>query len=104
MALNVKDREIFQFCLNSIVTTEKNPETFHPTPPPMAIIQPPKPIPHFPQITNKDSMYSDILPIPPSQIISNTGQKSEHSTTGFKLKLKVDDTDYYSKKLDQHFD
>ena len=41
--------------------------------------------------------------MPPAN--GNVPQKSDSSIyPGFKLKLKVDDTDYYSKKLDQHFD
>jgi hypothetical protein len=46
-------------------------------------------------------MMQDILPVPPVQV---PVKQEQGYPQGFKLKLKVDDTDYYSKKLDQHFD
>jgi len=52
-------------------------------------------------------MIQDILPVPPVQMnqMAQMAPKQEQGYPGgFKLKLKVDDTDYYSKKLDQHFD
>jgi hypothetical protein len=44
-----------------------------------------------PALVPQQQIIPDILPIPPKQ---------ETVYPGFKLKLKVDDTDYYSKKLD----
>ena len=49
-------------------------------------------------------MIPDILPVPPVQMAHMPIKQEQVYPGGFKLKLKVDDTDYYSKKLDQHFD
>jgi hypothetical protein len=55
--------------------------------------------------TPQENTFNDMLPIPMTDQ-AMMQQKSENSGNhgGFRLKLKVDDTDYYTKKLDQHFD